>query len=140
MKCFYPILSVFITILVFSSCQNKTQDLLNKKWDCIRVENILPQNNQPLNAQDSANFVQLQHVLQTIVWKFNSNYTYECSVNNLVTVEGRYRLQNSNSTLICSPSTKQSVNIYTIRKLTENELVLSSTQKTPPLVLHFKPQ
>ena len=85
--------------------------------------------------QDSINTVQVMAALQTLSWTFKDDHEYECSIGNKVMVEGTYGIMEDGKTLICTPSSKNNINSYTIQALTENDLILAS----PPLVLHFKP-
>ena len=130
---------VFTTLFLFSACRNKTVKLLTKKWDCVQVENILPPGTKFQSAEDSANFVQLQSLLQSLNWTFKKNMKYECAVNNSITVEGKYELLESDKILVCTPESKNNINRYVINLLTENELILKTTGGTTPLVLYFKP-
>ncbi len=134
----FPLLLILL-LFFFNACQNKTVQLLTKKWDCVQVENILPPGTKFQSAEDSANFVQLQSLLQSLNWTFKKNMKYECAVNNSITVEGKYELLESDKILVCTPESKNNINRYVINLLTENELILKTTGGTTPLVLYFKP-
>jgi len=133
------ILAVTLCILQLHSCQSKTQELLTKKWDCVKVENLDLGNERFQNAQDSINNLQLISALETLNWTFKDNHEYECAIGSRVTVKGTYGLMDDGKTLVCTPDTKNTINRYTINTLTENDLVLSNSAGNPPLVMHFKP-
>jgi hypothetical protein len=134
------LISLFVVaIILLSTCRNKTVMLLTKKWDCVQVENILPSDNKFQSPQDSANAVQLQSILQSISWAFKNNMKYECSVNNRITVQGKYELLENDKILILTPESKISSNRYIIKSLTADELVLAGNAENTNVVLHFKP-
>jgi len=64
---------------------------------------------------------------------------YECAIDSRTTVKGTYEIQDDDKTLVCIPETKNSINVYLINALTENELILSSNINNSRLVLHFRP-
>ncbi len=113
--------------------------LLTKKWACVQVENIIPPNTKFQSPQDSANAVQLQTLLQSLSWTFKNNMRYECAVGSKVTVNGKYELMEDDKIIVCTPESKNNINSYSIKVLTENELVLRSLSDNSNLVLHFKP-
>jgi hypothetical protein len=134
--------TAWVTILIcliFSSCQNKTKQLLVKKWDCVQVENINPANNKFMSKEDSVTTVQVAEALRQLSWVFNKNNTYQCSINNRITVKGNYEITADEKGLICTPDSKNNVNSYTIIKISESDLVLTSAGATMPLILHFRP-
>lgn len=139
MKRLFSIFPFVFILLFFSSCRNKTVVLLTKKWDCVQVENIVPPGTKLLSAQDSANAEQLKSVLLSLNWTFKNNMRYECAINNMITVKGKYELLEDDKVMICSSESRNSVNRYIIRSLTENELVLSGNAENTNVVLHFKP-
>lgn len=124
-----------LCILLLYSCQNKTQQLLTKKWDCIKVDNLDLGSDRIQNLQDSIGNLKVMAALESLSWTFKENHEYECTVAGRVMIKGSYGISEDGGTLICTPETKNSINRYTIRQLSENELVLGS----PPLVLYFKP-
>lgn len=133
-------LSCFIFLfLLLISCTNKTVQLLNKKWDCIQVDNIVPPNTKMLSSKDSANAEQLKAVLLNLNWTFKDRMKYECALNDRVTVTGKYELLENDKIMVCTSDSKNAVNRYIIKSLTENELVLSGNAENANLVLHFKP-
>lgn len=130
---------LFSAVLLISSCRNKTVLLLTKKWDCVQVENIVPPGTKFTTAEDSVSAEQLKTLLYSINWTFKNNMRYECAVNNRITVEGKYELLEDEKLLICTSRSKNIVNRYIIKSLTENELILSSYADNTNLILHFKP-
>lgn len=134
------ILLFFIPLIFFNSCRNKTVLLLTKKWECVQVENIIPPNTTLQSPEDSANSVQLQVLLQSLNWTFKNNMKYECALGSRVTVNGRYELMENDKIIVCTPESKNNINRYIIKSLTENELVLSGSAGNASLILHFKPQ
>lgn len=134
--------ATFISVAILCSfllhsCQSKTQELLTKKWDCIKVENLDLGNERFQDQQDSVNNLKLMATLETLTWTFKDNHEYECAIGSRVTVKGTYGLTEDGKTIICTPDTKNSVNRYAITTLTDNDMLLSTGN--PPLVLHFKP-
>lgn len=139
MKKIVPVLFLFLALVFFSSCRNKTVMLLTKKWDCVQVENIVPPNSKMLSSKDSANAEQLKLVLLSLNWTFKDRMKYECALNDRVTVQGKYDLLENGKILVCTSDSKNAVNRYIIKSLTEDELVLSGNAENANLVLHFKP-
>lgn len=133
------ILLFFIALFFFFSCRNKTIELLTKKWECVQVENIIPPDTKFQSPEDSANHVQLQELLKTISWTFKNNMKYECAAGSRITVKGKYELLENDKILVCTPESKNNTNSYSIKVLTENELVLRSLTDNSNLVLYFKP-
>jgi hypothetical protein len=134
----YLFIAVFAVTLLFS-CQSKTKKLLVKKWDCVQIENLAPIDKNFATAQDSAAAIKIETALKALTWTFNSNYTYDCSVGNNITVQGTYEITPDDKTLILTPISKNNINRYTITTVSENELTLSSTGTALPLILHFRP-
>ena len=132
---------LLLILISFSliSCRNKTVVLLTKKWECVQVENIIPPNTKFQSPQDSANSIQLQTLLQSLNWTFKNNMRYECAIGSRVTVKGKYELMENDKIIVCTPESKNNINSYSIKVLTENELVLRSLTDNSNLVLHFKP-
>jgi hypothetical protein len=127
---------------LFSSCQTKTKQLLVKKWDCVQVENIAPPNKGFNKKEDSvatSQMQELQAALTALSWTFNTNNTYQCSINDRVTVQGTYEITTDEKVLICTPESKNNINSYTITAISESDLVLTSAGTTTPLILHFRP-
>ena len=139
MKKLIPLFIFFIALIFFSSCRNKTVQLLTKKWECVQVENIIPPNTKFQSPQDSANSIQLQTLLQSLSWTFKNKMRYECAIGSRVTVKGKYELMENDKIMVCTPETKNNINSYSIKVLTENELVLKSLTDNSNIILHFKP-
>jgi hypothetical protein len=141
--CLLPIAYCLLPIaFLLSSCQNKTKQLLVKKWDCVQVENIAPPNKGFNKKEDSvatSQMQELQAALTALSWVFNKNNTYQCSINERVTVLGNYEITADEKILICTPDSKNNVNSYTITKISESDLVLTSAGGATPLILHFRP-
>lgn len=138
MKKIITVLLFFIILIFLSSCRNKTIMLLTKKWDCVQVENIVPPNTV-LSSADSANTEQLKSVLLALNWTFKERMKYECALNDRITLSGRYELLENDKLLVCTSHSKNAVNRYIIKSLTENELVLSGNAENANMILHFKP-
>lgn len=132
-------LLLFIFILLLGSCRNKTVLLLTKKWDCVQVDNIIPPDAKLISREDSVRFDQVKSLLQSLSWTFKKNMGYECAINSRVTVSGKYELLENDKIIVCTSESKNSVNRYVIKTLTENELVLSGVAANSAVVLHFKP-
>lgn len=130
---------VWGTVTLLSSCHNKSIDLISKKWNCVQVENILPPNAKFLSSQDSIDAIRLQTLLKSINWTFFNSLTYECEVNNNITVKGTYEIDEKDRTLVLTPNSRNNINRYIINSLTGNELVLSGSAENKKLVLHFRP-
>lgn len=139
MKNLLLLLSGFYFILNLTSCRNKSVILLTKKWDCVQADNIVPPSTKNLTAKDSANAEQLKAVLLTLNWTFKDRMKYECALNDRVTVQGKYELQENDKILVCIPESGNSINRYIIRSLTADELVLAGNAENQNVVLHFKP-
>ncbi len=113
--------------------------LLTKKWDCVQVDNIVPPDTKFFSSKDSADAEQLKSVLQSISWAFKDRMKYECSMNGRVMVQGKYELLEHDKIMVCTSESKNTVNRYVIRSLSENELILSGGTENASVVLHFKP-
>ncbi len=108
----------------------------------MQVENIAPPKigfNIKEDSVATAQVQELQAALTALSWTFNKNNTYQCSINERVTVKGNYEITADEKILICTPDSKNNSNSYAITALAENELVLSSRGSSVPLILHFKP-
>ena len=135
-KFFYCLLPISLLV---SSCQNKTQKLIAKKWDCVQVENLAPIDKSFNNPKDSAIAVQTEAALKALSWTFSSNNTYQCSIGERTTIQGTYEITPDEKTLNLTSITKNSINSYLITSLSEFELTLTSTGTNVPLILHFRP-
>jgi len=129
---------ILFAIFFLCSCRNKTVVLLTKKWDCVKVDNIVPPDTKFLSSKDSANAEQLKSVLQSVSWTFKNNMQYECAIGNRVTVEGKYQLLENDKIMICTSESGNSINRYIINTLSENELVLRGRAENANLILHFR--
>ena len=123
-------------VLLLGSCTNKTEQLLTRKWDCVKVENLELAEGGHQSQQDSLTTARIIATLETLSWTFKSNHEYECAAAGRVFTQGTYGLAEDSKVLICTPSTRNNINRYIITVLNENELVLNSG--FPPLVLHFR--
>ncbi len=137
-KLFYFLL-LATALLFFISCQNNTQNLLAKKWDCVQIENLAHLDKNFISKEDSATSIQVAEALKSLSWSFNKNNTYQCSIGQRVTVQGTYEITNGEKNLICTPITKNNINNYLITTISENEMILTTTGIKTPLVLHFRP-
>jgi hypothetical protein len=133
------LLIAFCTVTFLFSCQSKTKKMLVKKWDCVQIENLAPIDKNFATAQDSAAAIKIETALKALTWTFSSNYTYDCSVGNSITVQGTYEITPDDKTLILTPISKNNINRYTITTVSDYELTLSSTGTAVPLILHFRP-
>ncbi len=126
-------------IFVLSSCQNKTLQLLNKKWDCVKIDNLDPLDKKTFtSAADSAAADKIESALKDLNWSFNKDGSYLCSVGDKTVTKGTYLLSEDEKILVCTPVSKNTVNRYTITGLTEDELILSNNSNNVELVMHFK--
>ena len=134
---FYYLLPI---AFLFSSCQNKTKNLLAKKWDCVQVDNLAPIDKNFASKEDSVTAVKIEAALKALSWTFNKNNTYQCnSIGGITTVQGVYEISEDEKMLTCKSITGNTLNNYMITSLSENELTLTSTATTTPLILHFRP-
>lgn len=139
MKNLLFLLSGICFTLNLSSCRNKTVILLTKKWDCVQVDNLVPPGAIKLTAKDSVNAEQVKTLLLTLNWTFKDRMKYECALNDRVTMQGKYELQENDKLLICTSESQNTVNRYIIKSLTADELVLAGNAENTNVVLHFKP-
>jgi hypothetical protein len=133
------LLIAFCAVTFIFSCQSKTKKMLVKKWDCVQIENLAPIDKNFATAQDSAAAIKIETALKALTWSFNSNYTYDCSVGNSITVQGTYEITPDDKILILTPISKNNINRYTITTVSDYDLTLASTGTTVPLILHFRP-
>ncbi len=140
MKKNYCILFFCLLPIAFliSSCQNKTQQLLAKKWDCVKIDNLAPVDANVFTKEDSAAAQKVQAALQSLIWTFNANNTYQCSTGNTNTVQGTYIIADDNKMLILTSASQNTTNTYTITTLTKNDLVLTANGTAVPLILRFR--
>lgn len=133
---FFLPLCILLSTVVFISCRNKTKQLLTKKWDCARVENLAPLSNKVISSGDSVMAIRMTNALKNLQWNFKNNMEYECSTGGMVTAKGIYSFTSDNKSIICT-STRDNIAIYDILELTENELVLKNLMENMNIVLHF---
>lgn len=138
MKKIISLLSFLFLMIFFSSCLNKTVELLAKRWDCVQVDNIVTPNTM-LSVKDSADSEQLKMLLQSLNWTFKKNMSYQCAINDRITVEGKYELLEDGKIMVCTPASENSSNRYIIKTLTAEELVLAGNANNTNVVLHFRP-
>jgi hypothetical protein len=134
-KIFYCLLPLACCL---ASCQNKTKQLLQKKWDCVKVENLATVNKNFLSKEDSLVTARLEEALQSLSWEFNKNYTYQCRTSATVTVQGTYSISEDGKELTCTTQ-QNNINQYGIRTITDYELVLNGYTSSVPVVLYFRP-
>ncbi len=132
---FYLLLPV---VFIFTSCQNKTQQLLVKKWDCVKIENLAPIDVNIISKEDSIAAQKLQTALQELIWTFNSDNTYLCNAGNITTVQGKYTINDADKTLALTSNSQNSTNTYAITSLTSTDMVLTAIGTEVPLILRFK--
>ena len=126
-------------IFVLSSCQDKTLQWLNKKWDCVKIDNLDPLDKKTFtSAADSAAADKIESALKDLNWSFNKDGSYLCSVGDKTVTQGTYQLSEDEKILVCTPLSKNTVNRYTIIGLSEDELILSNNSNNVNLVMHFK--
>jgi hypothetical protein len=131
---------IFLFFLItFFSCENKTQQLLQKKWDCTQVENLNLNNSPFQSAEDSVANAEIEQSLKQLSWTFTNQNTYQCKVGNAISTEGNYKLSENDKVLICTSTSKNSIINYKILSLTEIELTLSANNNEANITLHFSP-
>lgn len=128
---------LLLAVVLLFSCQNKTKQLLQKKWDCVRVENLAPVNKNLISHEDSLVTAKLEEALQSLSWQFNEDNSYHCSTAGITTVKGTYTLSDDGKELTCT--TANNINYYSITTLTENELVLQGHTASVPVIMYFRP-
>jgi hypothetical protein len=135
----YSLLLICSSVFILASCSSKTQKLIAKKWDCVTIENLAPVDENLFTAQDSAVAVKVKEALNSLVWTFNSDNTYSCSIAMGTTVEGHYDISIDEKLLTLTPNTKNNINIYLISNLSETELTLRGSGTSIPVIMHFRP-
>ena len=104
----------------------------------MQIENLVPFDKNFATAQDSAAAIKIETALKALTWTFNSNNTYECSVGSSITTQGTYEITPDEKTLTLTSVSKNTINNYSITTIAENELILTSSGTTVPLILHFR--
>jgi hypothetical protein len=133
----YILLCCF-SLIILLSCQNKTVDLLSKRWDYEKIENVDTINRKFVSVEDSVANANMEMAMKLLSWTFKKNMDYECTVGNHVATQGTYKLSEHDKVLTMTPSTKNNINNYAINVLTENELVLSGLADGVTVTLHFR--
>lgn len=128
-----------LLILLFTSCQSKTQKLIAKKWDCVKVDNLDPVDTKFQTTADSTVAATMEAALKSLSWTFNNDGTYTTSAADRAVTQGTYEVDDKAKTLVCTTSTQNNSNNYLITILTENEMVLSSGVNGKNIVMHFLP-
>ena len=135
MKYFIPLI---IAAFCFASCENKTVTLLSRRWDYDKIENVDTAKHRFLSAEDSVAEANMRTAMQLLSWTFKKNKTYQCAVGNRIATEGNYSLSGDNVTLTMTPTSQKTQNIYNIKLLTENQLVLSGASNEAIVTIHFR--
>ncbi len=136
MKSFLSILTI---IILLASCKSKTEKLLIKKWDCVKVDNLDPVDTKFQTPEDSVKVAAIEAAMKSLSWTFKNDGSYTTGTAVGTVVQGTYIMDDKEKTLTCTTSSKNNSNIYTITVLTENELVLSSAANGKSIVMHFLP-
>lgn len=126
-------------IFLLSACKSKQMQLLCKKWDCVKAENAKIDKKSIRSSEDSLAAATIETALKSLSWNFNGNNEYQCSVGDKTTVTGTFHLEDNGKLLVCTPASKNNINTYQIKTLTENELVLSSRVNSAELTMQFRP-
>lgn len=128
------------SFIFFNSCENKTKNLLAKKWDCVQIDNLAAIDKNFASKEDSVAAVKIEAALKALSWTFTKSNTYQCnSIGGIITAQGSYEISEDEKMLTCTSFTKNAVNTYMITSLSEVELTLTSTATMVPLILHFRP-
>ncbi len=135
----YQLFIILILFFCLTSCQNKTENFLINKWHCIQVENLAPINKNFISHEDSVITLKMEEALKVLNWTFNKNNTYQCSIGDRITTQGIYEVSNDEKSLTCTSLTKNTINNYTITSISEYELILTNTETSIPLIMHFRP-
>ncbi|MEI7735985.1 MAG: DUF4923 family protein [Ferruginibacter sp.] len=135
----YSLLLIFLCIVIIASCTNKTKKQLAKKWDCVKIENLAPVDDNLFNAQDSAVAQKIKDALNSLVWTFNNDNTYSCSVSAGTTVEGTYEISIDEKLLTLTSGSRNNINVYVISNLTDTEMTLKGSGNSQPVIMHFRP-
>lgn len=137
MKLLLTILSFILVI--FSSCQNKTQQLITKKWDCVKVDNLDPADTKFQTPEDSAKVAAMEAALKSLSWTFNKDGNYTTSAAGRTIVQGTYTINEKEKTLTCITNVNNNTNNYTINSITENDMTLSSVANKKNILMYFLP-
>jgi hypothetical protein len=124
-------------ILLLTSCQNKIQQLITKKWDCVKVDNLDPVDTKFQTPEDSAKVAAMEAALKSLSWIFNKDGSYTTSSAGRTIVQGTYAINEKEKSLTCITSANNNINTYTINALTENDMILSSVVNRKEVIMHF---
>jgi hypothetical protein len=139
MKKMHLLFMLCCSVMLLLSCKSKTQKLIAIKWDCVQIENLAPMDKHYVTPEDSIAVAKAEQALQSLVWTFNSDNTYSCSVGNGVTVQGSYSISSDGKSLILIPASQNNINTYIITSISETELTLTNTGTAMPIIMHFRP-
>lgn len=129
----------FFLVTLLASCQSKTEKLLIKKWDCVKVDNLDPVDTRFQTPEDSVKVAAVEAAMKSLSWSFNKDGSYTTAAAGRTVVQGNYFINEKEKTLKLTTSINNNTNYYTINALTENEMVLSSEINRKNIVLHFLP-
>jgi hypothetical protein len=132
-------LSILTIIILLASCQSKTEKLLIKKWDCVKIDNLDPVDTRFQTPEDSVKVAAVEAAMKSLSWSFNKDGTYNTYAIGRTIVQGIYFINEKEKTLKLITGVNSNTNYYTINSLTENEMVLSSELNRKNIVLHFLP-
>jgi hypothetical protein len=136
MKKILLIINCSLLISLFS-CQSKTEKLLCKQWDCIKVENLEPVDTRFQTPEDSTRVAQAEAAMKSLSWTFKKDGTYTTATAGRMAVQGSYVLDEKEKTLKLITNSQNNVSYFTINALAENEMILSSEVNRKNIVLHF---
>jgi hypothetical protein len=128
-----------LLITFFASCQSKTEKLIIKKWDCVKVDNLEPVDTRFQNPEDSVKEAAVQAAMKSLSWSFNKDGTYNTFAAGRTIVQGTYFINEKEKSIKLITGVNSNINYYTINVLTENEMVLSSEVNRKNIVLYFLP-
>ena len=112
---------------------------LNKKWDCVKIDNLDPVDNKTFTSPaDSVVAAKIESALKDLNWTFSKDHSYRCSVGDKTVTQGTYQLSEDEKNMVCTSDSKNTVNRYSITSLTDDELVLSNRVNNVNLVMHFR--
>ncbi|MBP6430555.1 MAG: hypothetical protein KA319_02225 [Ferruginibacter sp.] len=130
----------FIILITFiASCQSKTEKLLVKKWDCVKVENLDPVDTRFQTPEDSVKVAAVDAAMKSLSWTFNKDGSYNTTAAGRTIVQGIYFINEKEKTLKLITSVNSNTNYYTINTITENEMILTSEVNRKNIVLRFLP-
>ncbi len=128
-----------LLVTIITSCQNKTQQLITKKWDCVKVDNLDPVDTKFQTPEDSAKVAAMEAALKSLSWTFNKDGSYTTSAAGRTIVQGTYTINEKEKILTCITNVNNNTNNYTINSITENDMTLSSVVNRKNILLYFLP-